>query len=177
MFRKRIAKGLYSMNRATWIFILMFLFTFTACVSVNLGAPNRARRAEGISLRAPSSPFTKQSRDDVDAAWKNESNGNVISYISDCQDPSDPPLDSIVQGVLSGLNQLEIDSRETVTIQGREGRRVSASGKVDGVPSKIDLLVFKRNTCIYVLSYVGVSEAFAADRARFQSFVEGFRAP
>jgi hypothetical protein len=62
-------------------------------------------------------------------------------------------------------------------MQEREGRRVHAAGKVDGVPTEIDLLAFKRNHCIYILSYVGVKKAFTEDRSAFTKFIEGFRAP
>jgi hypothetical protein len=82
-----------------------------------------------------------------------------------------------VQGVIVGLSDLNVESKETVTVQSREGRRVLASGKVDGVPSLIDLLVFKRNTCIYILTYVGVKSAFNENRGDFNKFLESFRAP
>jgi hypothetical protein len=93
------------------------------------------------------------------------------------KDATDPSLDHIVGGLLGGLASVKRESDETVTVQGREGKRVLAAGKVDGVPTHIDLLVFKRNQCIYILSYVGVSKAFPADRAAFNKFIEGFRAP
>lgn len=156
-----------------WLFISLFL---TSCVSVSLGS-HEIKRATGVSFSEPSTPFTKQSRKDVDGAWKNSRNGNMISYLSDCQDESDPALDYIVQGALTGVSELKFDKRDDLTIQGREGRRVLARGKVDGVPSAMDLLVFKRDNCIYILSYVGVQSAFGDNREQFNRFVEGFRAP
>ncbi len=165
------------MRNATLIFILFFSFAFTACVSVNLGGSGPAKRASGVEYSEPGKPFEKQSIDHVDAAWKNESNGNAISYVSDCKDATDPSLDYIVNGLLGGLSAVKRERDETVEIQGREGKRVLASGKVDGVPTQIDLLVFKRNQCIYILSYVGVAKAFALDHAAFDKFIVGFRAP
>lgn len=164
------------MCKTTWIFSLSVLLC-SGCVTVNLGQGGKGKRAEGVEIREPASPFEADKRDDVDAAWKNPKNGNVISYLSDCKDPSDPPLDNIVQGVISGLTELQIDSKESTMHQGREARRVAATGKVDGVLSAIDLMVFKRNTCIYILTYVGVKKSFPENRAEFGRFVEGFRAP
>jgi hypothetical protein len=165
------------MRNTTLIFILVFSLPFTACVSVSLSPGGGTKRASGVDLKEPGQPFTKQSIDDVDAAWKNESNGNAISYVSDCRDTTDPSLDSIMTGLLSGIREVKRETDETVTVQGREGKRVLASGKVDGVPTQLDLLVFKRNQCIYILSYVGVKTAFMSDRPAFNKFIEGFRAP
>jgi hypothetical protein len=156
--------------------LLFTVFTATGCVSVNLpGGTNKP--ASGVKYEEPASPFEKDPRKDVDQSWRNPKNGNVISYLSDCSDASDPSLDSIVQGVLGGLSDLNTESTETQTIQNREARRVLAGGKVDGVPTKIDLAVFKRNHCIYILTNVGVEKSFAQDRAAFNAFIKGFRAP
>lgn len=162
------------MKKAALIFSIVFLTA--GCVTVKLGGAE-TQRANGVRIFEPERPFEKQSRDDVDAAFKNPRNGNVISYLSDCKDPSDPPLDNIVAGVLAGLTHLKTEHREETEMLGREARRVQASGKVDGVPSAIDLLVFKRNQCIYILSYVGVKSVFDQNRADFSKFIEGFKVP
>jgi hypothetical protein len=158
------------------MFIFMIFFC-AGCVTVRLGGGGEGQRADGVRVAEPHKPFVRDDREDVDGAWKNAGNGNVISYLTDCKDPSDPPLDHIVDGVLAGLTNLHYDSASSPMFQEREARRVTASGKVDGVPSRIDLLVFKRNQCIYILSYVGVKDAFPANQPDFNAFVAGFRAP
>ncbi len=158
----------------------IFVFAVTllcGCVSVNLGAQKGPQRAVGVIITPPASPFNKVDQAEVDGAWMNSSTGNLISYLTDCQDTSDPSLESIVQGALRGLNELNVEATNSPTVQGREGRRVVATGKVDGVVSKIDLLAFKRNQCIYMLSYVGVQNSFPKDLGAFNKFVAGFRAP
>lgn len=157
--------------------ILLFL-TGTSCVSVKLSSDSgTSKRAVGVQYSEPSKPFAKNENPDVDASWQNGKNGNVISYLSDCKDPSDPPLDNIVAGVVAGVNDLKFESREDIEVQGREGRRLLATGKVDGVASAIDMVVFKRNQCIYILTYAGVKSTFPANRADFTKFVQGFKAP
>lgn len=162
------------MTRAT--LIISYGLLLSGCVTVKFGGAE-TQRANGVHVNEPARPFERQSRDDVDAAFKNPRNGNVISYLSDCKDPSDPPLDNIVAGVLAGLTDLKTEQREETSMLGREARRVQASGKVDGVPSAIDLIVFKRNQCIYILSYVGVKSSFAENRSDFVKFIEGFKVP
>jgi hypothetical protein len=158
------------------VLIFTTLLLGTGCVTVKLGG-QESQRADGVTFRDPPSPFVRDNRIEVDAAFKNPRNGNVISYLSDCKDPTDPPLDSIVTGVLAGLTEMKTESKEPLQILGREGRRVVAHGKVDGVLSGIELLVFKRNQCVYILSYVGVKDAFSENRADFNRFIEGFRVP
>ena len=159
-----------------WILISSAMTLTASCISVSLGN-HPTKHAVGVSYKSPSSPFAAESRDDVDAAWKNPKNGNLISFLSDCMDDTDPTLDSIVQGSLSGLSDLHFQSTQNPTMQGREARRVLASGKVDGVPTKIDLIAFKRNRCIYILSYVGVEQNFDQDHGQFDRFLAGFVAP
>jgi hypothetical protein len=161
------------MRFATLIAITGFL---TCCVSVKL-AQQEAKRASGVKFQEPASPFNRESNKDVDASWQNPRNGNLMSYLSDCQDDNDPTLESITQGALGGITDLKYDKQSTESVQGREGRRVLVTGNVDGVKSKIDMLAFKRDNCIYILSYVGVEKSFSADHAAFDKFIQGFRAP
>lgn len=154
----------------------VLLFTSTACVTVNVG--NRdAQKADGVRFKQPDSSFEEYDDKSVDRAWRNRTNGNTISFYSECGDPGDPPLDQVVNGVLSGLNRIKIEISETTEIQGREARHVLASGHVDGVATRIELNVFKRNQCLYILSYVGVDQKFDENRTNFAKFVKEFRAP
>jgi hypothetical protein len=146
------------------------------CVSVSL-ATKAEKRATGVKYDSPASPFQSESRHDVDGAWKNPKTGNLISYLTDCQDENDPSLDSVLQTALGGLTDMKTEKKESPTIEGREGRRTVVSGKVDGIASKIDMLAFKRDECIFILSYVGVEKPFEKDHAAFDKFIEGFHAP
>ena len=166
------------MNRPILFILTILISSCTACVSVKLSTDgNGTKRAEGVQYVEPTRPFAKNENPDVDASWQNSKNGNVISFLSDCKDPSDPPLDNIVAGVVAGVSALKIESSEVVEFQSREGRRVLATGNVDGVPSAIDMLVFKRNFCIYILTYAGVKNSFPANRDEFTKFVQGFKSP
>ncbi len=161
------------MNRILLFTIGLFL---SGCVTVNVGNKN-SKKAEGVKLNEPSGPFKEYEDSTVDRAWRNGENGNTISFFSECGDPGDPPLDQIVNGVLSGLSQVEIQKSDKVEIQGREGRHVMAQGKVDGVETAVDLRVFKRNQCLYILSLVGVVSKFKMNVADFEKFTSEFRAP
>jgi len=151
-------------------------FCLTGCISVSLSG-DKHEKANGVKLQAPAAPFEKAKGDNVDEIWRNPKNGNAISYLSDCSDQSDPSLLSIEQGVLSGLNPYSYESQTELTFDGRGARKSRVKGTVDGVASVVDLLVFKRNNCIYILSYVGLQQKHSEDQQRFDTFMERFHAP
>ena len=164
------------MMKATGLILTLITFV-TGCVTVRLDNNAGGKRAVGVRFAEPAPPFKRENRSEVDAAWKNPRNGNAISYLSDCKDESDPPLEQIVQGVLSGVSHLQYELNEDSEVQGREARHVVAHGKVDGVSTQTELIVFKRNQCIYILGYVGVKKSFNENRSAFKNFVQGFVAP
>lgn len=157
--------------------LIVIMFTvLSGCVSVELGS-NKTQKAVGVKLSAPTAPFQKSTGDNVDAIWRNAGNANAISFISDCGDTSDPSLQSIEQGVLSGLYPYSYQSQKDLQFEGRAARRIQVEGQVDGVKSTVELLIFKRNSCIYILSYVGLAQHHSENQQQFEDFIQGFHAP
>jgi len=97
----------------------LIMIVFPGCVNVSLGGHER-KQASGVNYSVPKGPFVKDSRSDVDAAWINPKNGNLISFLSDCQDETDPSLTSIVDGTVNGLSELKVESNSSPTVQDRE---------------------------------------------------------
>lgn len=158
------------------IFCVLIFYFLSGCINVAIGTSS-VKKADGVRFTAPQTPFEKVSRDDVDASWRNPKNGNSIAFISDCQDASDPDLDTIASGIFNGIKNLEYKSDENLTYRSREAKRILAHGKVDGVPTFTDLLIFKKNRCIYVLSYVSLDSTRAANTQDFERFIQGFNPP
>jgi hypothetical protein len=157
--------------------ILMCLFlAATGCVSVDI-SKSEVKKAAQVKIQNPSSPFQEFSSDTVDRGWRNNRNGNTISYVSDCGNPYDPSLESIEAGVISGLTGLKRVSTEEGFFNDRASRQSVFKGSVDGIPSQVQLLVFKKNNCIYVLSYIAVQKNYDTDLATFDKFLKGFVAP
>lgn len=163
------------MTKSAFVFLLT-VFSVTGCVSVSL-SPQASKKAEGVSFSAPAKPFQAEDRGEIDQSWRNTKNSNSISYFSDCGDSSDPNLETIANGVLSGLTNLKLERNETLNFRDREAKRILAVGKVDGVPTYTDLLIFKRNRCIYVLTYVALEKNYAVNSGDFEKFIGGFNPP
>lgn len=148
----------------------------TGCVSINLGA-QKPERSSDVQLDKPSAPFEELNNKRADGAWLNRENGNSISYHSSCNDPSDPSLEVITQELFADLKNLQTLSSETTSFDGREALRTEVEGELEGIPTQVHSLVFKKNGCIYTLSYAGLKKSFPSDFASFEQFLKGFRAP
>lgn len=145
------------------------------CVSVNIGQ-KAGERSEGVDVAPPPSPF-EAIKTRADGAWQNKANGNSISYFSTCNDPADPPLDSVARELFADMKNLRIIRQFQTTFGSREALDSEVEGSVEGVPTRIRSMIFKKNGCMYTISYVGITKAFDEDRQRFDTFLRSFRAP
>ena len=157
------------------ILVLILSIANTNCVSVDIQAP-QIERAQNVSYEGPSH-FSSFEQNHLDAAWKNESNGNTISYLSECNSTSDPSHEAIRDGIISGLQDVKVNKQEMIPFNNRKALSSTVSGSVDGVPTDLQILILKKNSCIYVLTYVGLKEKFNDDLDDFNKFVRGFTVP
>jgi len=160
------------------IFVLILMTGLTsACVSVNLGGGKGPERSKGAKFSAPGGPFQPLPKTPADAAWQNPSNGNSISYLSTCNESADPGLETATEEIIAVLGDTKTLTQRRYMFDGRAALDTEAEAKVEGVPTKIRTLVFKKNACLYTLSLLGVTQTFADDQKYFDQFVKGFSAP
>lgn len=148
----------------------------SACVSVNLGGKG-PERSKNVSYSAPGGPFQQLKKTEADAAWQNFSNGNSISYLSTCNESADPSLETATEEMISVLGSTRTLTQKSYMFDGRAALDTQAEAKVEGVPTKMRTLVFKKNGCLYTLSLLGVTKNFDQDQKYFDGFVRGFSAP
>jgi hypothetical protein len=153
-----------------------FAAVFSGCISVNLPSAS-GQKATSVTLQPPANPYSEIKGKNTDQTWLSSKTGNTISYISDCNNPSDPSLQQIESETLNVLGNLKIISSETPIYNGRIALQTVAQGEVDGVPVKMRMMTVKKNGCNYSLIYAGVSEKFAAEIQQFDGFLKGFKAP
>lgn len=162
--------------RSAW-FVLAAIATLTAsCVSVNIG-PKGGEHSKNVQVAAPGLPYQPLKQSNADGAWQNSKNGNSISYFSTCNDPADPSIESASSDLMSELRELKVINQTRTVFNGREALDQEVEGRVEGIPTKIRAVVFKKNGCIYSMSFIGVSKAFDSDRSVFEEFLKGFKAP
>jgi hypothetical protein len=107
-------------------------------------------------------------------AWRDESHRASILLDGRCHEKDgDAPLQALTAHLVMGTTDRAIASQETVPFDGREAMKTRLRAKLDGVPMDYDLVVLKKDGCVY--DFVYVSEPGAADGAAdFERFVGTF---
>src|SRR5581483_12506640 len=105
----------------------------------------------------------------------NEKLGAVVQANATCRDDAEAaPLAALTRQLLIGYTEREQKDQQTIPLAGREALRTRVDAKLDGVPVALDLIVLRRNGCIYDLTYVAPPDRFEEGRPEFQRFVAGF---
>jgi hypothetical protein len=146
------------------------------CVSVKIGG-SVPQKSQDMKYRSPTGKFEEVKSNEVDHSWRNTQNGNTISILSECGDPTDPSLEQIQTGIISEIEHSQVLELHHIDYNARDGVHSLLEGRVDGVPTRFELVIFKKNNCTYVLSYAAVAKSFGDNQRDFESFVKGFKVP
>lgn len=162
------------MTKLIEILILTCTITLlSACVTVNF-EPQDIKKSENISFKQPGLPFKEFAANHLDKAWKNPKNGNSISFLSDCSQHHDPSLTNIIKGVVRGIEFSKTVSSKKYNYNNRAALHNEIKGSVDGVQSRLEVLTFKKNSCIFIITYVALDSTFQVDQKYFKNFLKGF---
>ncbi len=156
--------------------LLFFGIISTGCVSVKF-AGTEAKKSTDVKLVTPDKPFAEMKSAHIDRSWQNSKNGNIISYLSDCENPTDPSLENIFKGITSEIDQPQVIQSNPVEFNQRQALHAIVDGNVDGMATRFELMLFKKNNCLYVLTYAAAAAAFAENQRDFAQFVKGFKVP
>ena len=166
-------KNTWTMKHITKLFVCLL---FSGCVSVNFKS-EPPKKSENMIFVSPSSAYQKVSSVHLDHSWQNSSNGATISVLSECQNSTDPTLENIFRGITSELNRVDVIESHRVDYNSRVALHAQVEGDVDGVLTRFELMIFKKNSCMYILTYAATANAFASGQKEFRNFVKGFVVP
>ena len=135
-------------------------------------------REGAIRYRAPS-PGAGWEAIDVegqnDLAWRSPSLGAIIQVNATCDPDMDVPLSALRNHLLIGLTEREVQSEETISLDGREALRTHVVAKLDGVPREMLLTVLKKDGCVYDFALVTPpGSGFAQASQRYDALLAGF---
>ncbi|CAN5462817.1 hypothetical protein BH10BDE1_BH10BDE1_08290 [soil metagenome] len=166
--------------------VLVLLFSGVSCVSVSLGG-SKTEKAKGVAFATPNGNFKEIKNDGADFAWNSGSTGSTIAYQSTCGDTPDARLESIAQDLFGGFEQSKELRDERIPFDGREALSRDVEGKVDGVVTRVRAIIYKKNKCTYILTFVALDKTQVADSGRkaaingdvaeFEKFAASFKAP
>lgn len=154
---------------------LAFWMALTGCISVNL-TPEDLRSAKEVSYSNPPSPFTEVISPGSDRAWKNNQNGNSITYITECGKVDSL---SIHQAAKTSMRTqgIVVRSQNDIDLNGHKAVRSLGVFNQDKNPVHVELITFKADGCLVNLAYIGKKDSFEKDQAAFETFKQGFKGP
>jgi hypothetical protein len=115
--------------------------------------------------------------DDVQVAWVHDEYRAVIELHAQCDDQGDSSLDEYTDHLRIDWTHWDIELEEPGTFAGRASLRTVVTARLDGVPMKLELLVFKKDGCLFDLRYATSPKSYDAGRAAFVRVTDGFKFP
>lgn len=157
------------------IFLFLTLLSCVSCVSVNLGA-GKTTRAKAVQFIDPNGPFERLKDPNADAAWQSRRTGNTLSFFSECPQV-DSTLEALSDEFSSILRDAKVIERKSGFFNARESLASESEGKIEGIEMRLASLVFKKNGCSYLISYIARKSHFESERTTYENFLQGFKAP
>jgi hypothetical protein len=111
-----------------------------------------------------------------DLAFSEEGTGRALSVNATCEGHDDPPLPVLTRHLLAGFTERQEVSQQLVPLAGREALRSRYLAKLDGVPVELELVVLKKDNCVFDFSYVAPPGLAGARMADFEGVLAGFEA-
>ncbi len=149
------------------------------CAAVSVACAGRlvgdVYHDDGVAFRVGALPAAWQRQNVAAGALSyHHKDGGTISAHGSCERAEDVPLDVLTNHLLIGVESRFERSRRTLTLDGRAALRTRIDAELDGVPVALDLVVVKKDGCVYDLAMVASRAAFAARRPDFDHFVVAF---
>lgn len=163
-------------GRLTKIWYWLSAGAVCGCMSVSFKAPPPQKSA-AVIFNPPKGAFAEISSPHLDHSWQNKASGSTISYLSDCNNPTDPSLENIFKGITSEIDGVSVINSNRFTYNAREALRSRVAGLVDGVKTNFELIIFKKNNCTYILTFVTMADGNIQDENEFTNFLKGFVVP
>jgi hypothetical protein len=113
----------------------------------------------------------------ADLAFRDDAHDGSVLFDVRCRNrDDDAPLAILTEHLIMGTTAREFESQRVFPFDGREAMRSILRAKLDGVPLQYDILVMKKDGCLYDLVYVAPPDRFAEGDADFDRFALGLRA-
>ncbi len=109
---------------------------------------------------------------DTALAFRDDERETTVAVNGRCgQDAEDVPLQSLTRHLFLQFTERSIASQERMPLDGREALRTRMVAKLDGVQKHFDVIVLKKDGCVY--DFLQIASA-RQDPQDFLDFVRGF---
>lgn len=154
--------------------ILTSLFA-SGCVSVGINTNKKSPKSDSVVFSEPSKPFEEIKSDTGDKTWLSGKTGNTISYLSECNLNSDSKLEEILTESTSFIDDKKEVSNEEKMYNQRKSVQSVLTGNVDGINVQMFIVIFRKNQCLYTLTYGGTENNFNEEKKIFLNFLDNFK--
>ena len=111
-----------------------------------------------------------------DVMYLSRDSGHSLAINATCEDTDDPPLDVLTRHLLMGFTARQTVSQVAQRMSGREALRTHVRAELDGVPVELELVVLKKDGCVYDFTYLSPPGQLAARESVFEQVLANFQA-
>lgn len=130
------------------------------------------------SFLSPGPQWSPLKQKGVQVGWWNEGLGAAILLDSQCERHGDSTLEQFTDHLRIDFREWEVLSQERTTLVGRDAVRTVVLASIDGgAKTQMELVVVKKNGCLFDLEYIAPPRTFERGRAAFAQVVTGFTYP
>lgn len=130
------------------------------------------------SFGSPGPGWSPLAQKGTQVAWFNEGLGAAIVLDSQCERHGDSTLEQFADHLRIDFREWEVLSQEHTTLVERDAVRSVVVASIDGVvKTQMELLVVKKNGCLFDLEYIAPPRSFERGRSAFAQVVAGFVYP
>ncbi len=115
--------------------------------------------------------------EDVQVAWVHDQLNAAIELHVQCDGQGDSSLDEYTDHLRIDWTHWDIKAETDETFLGRAALRTVVQARLDGVPMMLEILVAKKDGCLFDLHYTARPESYEAGRGAFVAVTNGFVFP
>ena len=104
----------------------------------------------------------------------NATHGTVVVDAQCGEKFVDAPLPRLANDLFSAMEKMTTQPGRIFTLDGRGAFRQQGNGQMDGVPLAMDVVVLKKDLCIYDFIYFAPPKNFERGQKDFEEFFHGF---
>lgn len=164
------------MTRLPLFLTLMVLLAATGCRRVRFEDSVLSKKQVDYRIGELPDYWRRVFVEGNDLAFSEGDTGRALSVNSTCEGHEDPPLPVLTRHLLMGFTERQEVSQQLIPLDGREALRSRHTAKLDGVPVELELVVLKKDGCVYDFTYVAPPGQAEPRMKDFDQLIAGFHA-
>lgn len=139
---------------------------------------SRARMETTYAFGSPPANWREvRKAEEVQVAWVEPDIAGAIEIHAQCAEHGDSSLHEYTDHLRIDWTGWKIVEQRELKFLDRAAMRTVVDAELDGIPRRSELLVFKKNGCLFDLRYSASPAGFAEGRLAFERVLAGFRFP